>query len=111
MPLMAPSMRAESLGLLDIIGPDALEHFPEQIELRIGIHACGGARPGEQFLPLGSGRQKHQAGTGHRSEEKQNFLAHCLAAFPRVVVAHYTKLPFAATRPRTRYANTNTTKI
>jgi hypothetical protein len=53
------------VGLLDIIGPDALEHVAEQIQLRIGVGA--GSRAGrclgrpDPELVAGAGDEKGQA--------------------------------------------------
>ena len=84
MPLIAPSISLVSLGLLDIVGADALEDLAEQIELRIGVGgACGGLGPGDQMFALRARHQKGQADAGQRAQEKEEILPH----MPRCLLA------------------------
>ena len=50
------------VGLLDIVGPDPLEHVAEQIELRIGVGVGGRLGRRDPELGAGTGDEKGQAG-------------------------------------------------
>ena len=93
------------VGLLDIVGPDPLEHLAEQIELRIGVSAHRGPGDADRQRALGRRDEQGQASARRRTEEKQDILAHCsknLLAIscrpPRTGIS--ASRPAAETRPR-----------
>ena len=56
------------VGLLDVVGPDALEYFTKQIELRISIGRTSGSLGGLDQVPaLRAGNEKCQARSGERA--------------------------------------------
>ncbi len=62
--------QAGVVGLLDIVGADALENLAEQIELGIGVAGVrGGFRPGDDIFARPRDQQR-QAHTRHRTQEK-----------------------------------------
>src|SRR6478735_11980521 len=70
------------VGLLDIAGPDPLEHVAEQIELYVGAIGTGRGFGGRnQMRPLGSGDKNGQTRARYRAEEKGEVPAHHWRAF------------------------------
>ena len=75
------------VGLLDVVGADALEHVAEQIELAIGL--CGGGRnriAGDEPAHLGD--PDHGARPEHDAQDQQRNLAHHPRTFSSRAVAH-----------------------
>ncbi len=87
MPLMADSIELVVIGLIDVIGADALEHVAEQVELSVGI---GGSRfgAGAEQQRVRLGYQQRYRGSGQRTEENQRGLAHHPRTFSPSFVAH-----------------------
>ena len=53
MPLIAEFDEFAVVGFLDVVGPDALEHVAEQVELPVGVRRGSlGARPNERDVWL-----------------------------------------------------------
>ena len=79
------------VGLLDVVGPDALEHLAKQIEVRIGVGTGHGLGRRDQLRALRPGKEKGQADTCGRAEEKHGILAHGWRTFSLSVAALWAR--------------------
>src|SRR4029077_20692521 len=92
------------VGLLDIVGPDPLEHVAEQVELRVGIGAGCGLCHRDEMRALGAGDDKGQTRACDRAEEKSQILAHRSRILLAVVRHNLREAASWPRRPQTHYA-------